>query len=158
MPKTSGSRLTVPFELPSAANRGALISATGLHRLSDYYVGTLGTGNGAADQQQAALGVDSHDFQVEHRHLLVAPPASPPVSPEHPGRSGAGADGAGGPMRLVGTVRSALTGEVVPLHHTGKALPLRRAGHVHPTSGLEHLFDLDFLAELEHRGIGEPDL
>src|SRR5690606_26513684 len=106
MPNTSGSKSTVPFDVPSAANRGALISATGLHRLSHDYVGALGSGNGTTEQQQPALGVDSDHVEVEGRDPVVAHAAGHAHALEHPGGRGAGADRSGGAMLLVVAVRS----------------------------------------------------
>src|SRR5690606_22205845 len=158
MPNTSGSKSTVPFDVPSAANRGALISATGLHRLSHDYVGALGSGNGTTEQQQPALGVDSDHVEVEGRDPVVAHAAGHAHALEHPGGRGAGADRSGGAMLLVVAVGSALAGEVVALHHTGEAFALGGAGDVRLLAGLEDVGDGELLADLERGGVGDPDL
>src|SRR5690606_4124219 len=158
MPNTSGSRFTVPFSVPSAANRGALSSATGLHRLSNYYVGALGSGNSTAEEQQAPLGVHPDDVEVERGDPVAAHAARHSHALEHPSRCGAGADRAGGAVLLVVAVGSALTGEVVALHDAGEAFALGGAGHVGLLAGLEHVGHGDLLAELEPGHVGDPDL
>src|SRR5688572_9446654 len=158
MPKTSGSRLTVPFDVPSAPNRGAVISATDLHRLSHDYIGALRTGNGAAEQEEATLGVHPDDLEVERGDPIVAHAAGHALALEDPGGSGAGADRSGGPMLLVVAVGSALTGEVVTLHDTGESLALGGTGHIGLLTRLEHVGHGDLLAELESRRVRDPDL
>src|SRR5690606_28827105 len=130
MPKMSGSRLTVPLEEPSEPKRGALISATSLHRLSNDHIRALRARYGATEQQEAALSVDPDHLEVESGHLVVAHAARHPHPLEDAGGSGAGPDRTRRPVLLVISVRCALTGEVVTLHHAGEPLALGGAGDV----------------------------
>ena len=58
---------------------------------------------------------------------------------EDPGRGGAGADGARGPVVLVVAVAGALALEVVALHAAGEALALADRGDVDLVAGGEQV-------------------
>ena len=73
------------------------------------------------------------------------------------GRRGARADRARRTVLLVVTVRRALAGEVVTLHHAGETAALADAGHVDALAGREHVGG-DDLPELEAREIVDAQL
>ena len=114
-------------------------------------------GDRTLDQQQAALGVALDDLEVERGDARVAHLAGHLHALEHARRRGAGADRAGRTVLLVVTVRRALAGEVVTLHHAGETAALADAGHVDPLAGGEHVGG-DDLPELEAREIVDAQL
>src|ERR671933_1572600 len=114
-------------------------------------------GDGALDEDQAALGVDRVDGQVlgglpdgahaaRHAHAL-----------EDAARRGAGTDRARLAVVAVRTVGGADTGEAVPLHDARGALALGAADDVDDLTGLEHLGG-DLLAGGVLRGVGGAQL
>src|SRR5690554_6292706 len=148
MPKTSGSREILPALEPSDLKRGAVSSATSLHRLFEQDHGALGTGHGTVEENEVPLGVHTDHLEVEGGHLLVAYVAGHAHALEDTGGRGAGADGTGGTVLLVVAVRGVLVGEAMMLHHIGEVLVLGDTGDVGLDTLLEHLGDRDLLPDL----------
>ena len=90
----------------------------------------------AADQNHFLRFAHLHDLQILHRHALVTHMTGHAHVFPNPAGSGTIADGAVAPMRLR-TVRRALAGEVVLLHHALEAFALRSADHIDEIAGLK---------------------
>src|SRR5690606_19856093 len=98
--------------------------------------------NGTADQEQVALGIDTHDRQVFDR---AAPHAHVPghaLAGEHAARRLTLTDGAGDTVRYRGAVRSVTAREIVALHDAGESLTDGRPRDVDDLTFLEQV-DLD---------------
>jgi len=105
-------------------------------------------GNGAAHEQQAAVGVDAHDLQVRDRPAHRAEVARHALAGKHLRRGLILAGRAGPVVRDRVAVARAVRGEVVALDDAGETLPDRGAGDVDFLAHLEDV-DPDFAADLE---------
>src|SRR5438477_6844158 len=110
----------------------------------------LGAGNGALDQDQAALDVGLHHAQIERRdaidahvagHLLVLPGLAGILTST--GRTDR-------TMRHRDAVGGAQAAEIPALHAAGKALADRRAGDVDELAD-DEMIGLDFGADRDQR-------
>jgi hypothetical protein len=129
-----------------------------LHGGADEHDPTVGTGDGAADQDEVALGVDLDDLEVLHGDALATHAAGHAHATEGASRRRAGADGARVTVLLLHTVAVAHAGEVVALHDTGVALAAARAGDVDEVTRAEGR-DGDRRAELgELVAVGHAEL
>src|SRR5277367_931659 len=116
----------------------------------------LGAGNGALDQDQAALDVGLHHAQIERGdaidahmagHLLVLPGLAGVLTAT--GRT----DRA---MRDRHTVGGAQTAEIPALHAAGKTLADRSAGDVDELAD-DEMVGLDFGADRDQRVLGDTE-
>src|ERR1700761_6223157 len=185
-PKISSERLTEPAALPSrvvtfrSISRALLprpwfptrLVAIGaldlaglrrflrqrlLHRVAHPDPAALGAGNGAFDQDQAALDIGRDHTQIERGdavdahvagHLLVLPGLAGVLTA--PGRT----DRA---VRYRDTVGGAQTAEIPALHAAGEALTDRGAGDVDELTDHE-MVSLDFGADRDQRVLGDAEL
>src|SRR5919107_1867885 len=90
----------------------------------------LRTGDGALDQQQAALGVHLVDDQRQRRGLHVAHAAGHLEALEHTAGGRRATDGTGVAVLALHAVPRTEATEAVTLHDTGGALALSCAGDV----------------------------
>src|SRR4051812_46002850 len=117
-----------------------------LHCVADENDAATSAGNGTLDQQQALLGVDGLNLEVQHGDTLATHATGHAHALEDTAGGRGGADGARLAVVAVRTVRSGDTLEVVALHDTGGALTLARADDVDELSSLEHTFCGELLA------------
>src|SRR5687767_795857 len=108
-----------------------------LHGGTHDHLTARGTGNGAADQQQVALGIDAHDLQILDGATDLAHVAGHALAGKHATRGLALTDGARRAMRHGHAVRSRQTAEVVALHDAGVTLTDGGAGHVDDLADFE---------------------
>src|SRR5699024_682374 len=118
---------------------------------------TLAARDRTLDEQDAGLGVDLVDGQVLRGDAVLAHPAGHAHALEDPARGGAATDRARTAVHGLGAVTGALAGEAVALHDTRVALALGGAGDVDDGAVGEHVH-AHFLADLEGRGVGDPQL
>ena len=90
-----------------------------LHRRTHDHLTARCARNGAADQQQVALGIDAHDLQVLDGATDLAHVAGHALTEEHATRRLALTDRTGRAMRHGHAVRGRQTAEVVALHDAG---------------------------------------
>src|ERR1700730_8727268 len=186
-PKISSESCTEPAALPSRVvtfnsisralllgRRCGLLLATGvrqaelaglrrvfrqrlLHGIAHRDPSALGAGNGAFDQDQAALNVGPYDAQIERgdaidahvaRHLLVLEGLAGILTSA--GRTDR-------TMRYRHTVGGAKTAEIPALHAAGKALADRSAGDVDELSDHE-VIGLNFSADRDQRVFRHAEL
>src|SRR3954468_900003 len=129
-----------------------------LHCVADENDAATGAGNGSLDQQQALLGVDALDREVQDGDALATHATGHAHALEDTAGGRGGADGTRLAVVAVRTVRSGDTLEVVALHDTGEALTLRRAHDVDQLADLEGAVDGELLAGRELGGVGRADL
>ncbi len=110
-------------------------------------VATGRTGHCALDQQEVALGIDTHDFQGLHGYALGAHVPGHLFALEYTTRSLALTDGSRDAVGYGVTVGIVLTTEIPALDGTGKAFTLGLTGDIHQLSCLKD-FRLDFVTSL----------
>ena len=84
----------------------------------------------ASNEEQSALGIGLHDFEIERGRLLVTEVAGHAQTLEHATRERARTDRARRTVVLVVTVTRTLAVEVVTLHTTGESLTAADGGDV----------------------------
>src|SRR6202011_6017750 len=128
-----------------------------LHGIAHRDPAALGAGNGALDQDQAALNVGLHHAQIERGdaidahmtgHLLVLESLAGVLTSA--GRTDR-------TMRHRNTVGGAKSAEIPALHATGKTLTDRRAGDIDELADHE-MIGLDFSADRDQRVFRDAEL
>src|SRR6478752_5051248 len=157
--RESGSS-TEPAFLPlrSTTSIEVAMNLGPLHCVADENDAATSAGNGTLDQQQALLGVDGLDLEVQDGDTLATHATGHAHALEDTAGGRGGADGARLAVVAVRTVRSGDTLEVVALHDTGEALTLRRTDDVDQLADLEGGVDGELLAGRVLAGVGGADL
>src|SRR4051812_41947238 len=129
-PNAASSSLTFADAAPPSLRA----SAIGAH----LHQAVTAAGNGAAQHQQVALGIDADDLESLLGHALVAHLAGAADALHHASGPRRRADRARG-AHVVRAVALRPGGEVVALDRALEALPLRGARDLHPRADLEGL-------------------
>src|ERR1051326_1955740 len=128
--RRSSSRRSRPLgELELAGDRYA-VGQLFLDGVAHQDPTALDAGHRAFDQDQAALDVGLHDFEIERGDAVDAEMPGPLLVLEGLARILAAAGRADRAMRNGDAVARAQAGKIPALHATGKPLAGRRAGHI----------------------------
>src|SRR6187431_1007487 len=109
--KISAGSSTEPALLPLASMRSSAVAIglRSLHCGADEYEAAFGAGNGTLDQNEALVGVDRVNLEVQHGHALATHTTGHAHALEDTAGGRGGTDGTGLTVVAVRTVRSGNT-------------------------------------------------